>query len=291
LDDENFAQAADDDPGGFIRSLPLPVTLDEIQRVPELLRSIKVAVDRDRKPSAFILTGSANLLLLPRASESLAGRIEILHLYPLCEAEKERAPGAFLQTLLDGGLEPRILPAKDSDPLSLPRRLVIGGYPEALQRLFLVRLLPAWHRNRGKRLVKSPKIHLLDTGLAATLIDLAPEDWNARRAEFGRLLESFVVQQLIALASWTDSRLRFFHYRDRDQVEVDCVMTQGSKVWGFEVKAARTVRTADTKGLKRLAEQAGTDFQRGIVFYSGDSIIPLGDERFHAVPLSKLWEL
>lgn len=120
------------------------MTLDEIQRVPELLRSIKVAVDRDRKPGAFILTGSANLLLLPRASESLAGRIEILQLYPLCEAEKERAPGAFLKTLLDGGLEPRILPAKESDPLSLARRLVAGGYPEALQRL--PNRVSDWHR-------------------------------------------------------------------------------------------------------------------------------------------------
>lgn len=364
LDDEDFARTAVDDPTGFIRALPLPVTLDEIQRVPELLRSIKVAVDRNRQPGAFILTGSANLLLLPRTSESLAGRIELLQLHPLTEAEKERSPAAFLQNLIENKITPQILPTRDTDPFDLARRITIGGYPEALQRLpqrvsdwhrqylrtimehdvpdiaqirnanqlqtllerlahqsssllnqsalsrdlgldretihdyleilerlFLIRRLPAWHRNRGKRLVKSPKVHLLDSGLAATLMDLRADDWIQRRSDFGRLLESFVVQQLIAFAGWTDSRLRFFHYRDIDKVEVDCVMTRGEEVWGFEIKASQTVRASDTKGLKRLADQAGDDFQKGIIFYNGDSTITLGDDRFLAVPISKIWEL
>jgi len=122
-------------------------------------------------------------------------------------------------------------------------------------------------------------------------MDLRTEDWNKRRSEFGRLLESFVIQQLIAFAGWTDSRLRFFHYRDFDQVEVDCVMTRGEEVWGFEVKASQSVRTSDTKGLKRLAEQAGENFQRGIIFHTGESVHTLGDDRFSAIPIAKLWEL
>ncbi|MBT8420127.1 MAG: DUF4143 domain-containing protein, partial [Gammaproteobacteria bacterium] len=170
-------------------------------------------------------------------------------------------------------------------------RDTVNHYLDILERLFLVRLLPAWHRNRGKRLVKSPKIHFLDTGLAATLMDLSPEDWNTRRQDYGCLLESFVVQQLIALSGWSDPALEFYHYRDRDQVEVDCVITKASAVWGVEVKTSRSVGSGDLKGLHRLAEQAGSDFQGGIVFYAGDSILPLGDPRFLAVPLSRLWEL
>ncbi len=81
------------------------MTLDEVQRVPELFRAIKLSVDRDRRPGRFLLTGSADLLLLPRLNESLAGRIEILSLHPLTEAEKNRAPGAFLAALLAGDLK------------------------------------------------------------------------------------------------------------------------------------------------------------------------------------------
>lgn len=78
---------------------------------------------------------------------------------------------------------------------------------------------------------------------------------------------------------------------------ISCKWTRTPCFWNgphtkqFEVKAARTVHPADTKGLKRLAEQAGTDFQRGIVFYTGESILSLGDENYLAIPLSKLWEL
>jgi len=363
LDEDNLTETALNDPSGFVRGLPEKVTLDEIQRAPEILRALKVAVDADRSPGRFILTGSANLLLLPRASESLTGRMEILRLHPLTESEKEQVPGAFLETFLSGGFSPEVRESA-SDRSDLPERLTTGGYPEALgraphripvwhrnylhtsfekdapeistirdtsqllklttklalqsgsllnksalsrdlnldrqtidhylevlERLFLLRLLPAWHRNRSKRLVKSPKVHLTDSGLAATLMDLRPDDWNTRRADFGHLLESFVVQQLVAQAGWTDPTLQFHHYRDRDQVEVDCVVTQGSRTWGVEVKASRSVTPKDYRGLKRLAEQAGDEFQSGIILYSGDSILPSGDERFLAVPLAKLWEI
>jgi predicted AAA+ superfamily ATPase len=363
LDEDNLADTALQDPSGFVRGLPERVTLDEVQRAPEILRAIKVAVDRHRSPGRFILTGSANLLLLPRASESLAGRMEILRLHPLTESEKEENPGHFLQTLLTTGFVTEIKEGID-DPTDLPIRLVTGGYPEirnrsphrvpvwhrnylqtifekdapevsnirdssqllrmitklalqsgsllnksalsrdldldretvdhylqVLEKLFLLRLLPAWHRNRSKRLVKSPKVHLMDSGLGATLMDLRIDDWNHRREAFGHLLESFVVQQLIAQAGWTDPSVLFHHYRDRDQVEVDCVITQGRRIWGIEVKASRSIKANDYHGLRRLAEQAGKDFQSGIVLYSGDSILPGTDKRFLAVPISKLWEL
>lgn len=127
--------------------------------------------------------------------------------------------------------------------------------------------------------------------MAATLMELQPLEWNTRRGDFRGLLGSFVVQQLIAQAGWTDTRLKFWHYRDRDQKEVDCVITRGSAVWGVEVKTARSVNQADSKGLQRLADQTGDDFRGGIVIYSGESTVRLGDERFLVVPISKLWEL
>jgi uncharacterized protein len=166
----------------------------------------------------------------------------------------------------------------------------VERYLTVLERLFLIRRLAPWHRNSAKRLIKTPKVHLIDSGLASSLSGISADDWLTKRDKFGHLLESFVLQQLIAQAGWTDQDLRFWHYRDKDQVEVDVVITRGSKVWGVEVKASATLRHSDGNGLRRLAAQTGTDFQTGIVFYDGDIILPLDGTRIIAVPLKMLWE-
>lgn len=170
-------------------------------------------------------------------------------------------------------------------------RRTIEHHLSILEKLFLVRQLPAWHRNATKRLAKSPKIHLCDSGLAAMLSGLTADQWLGERGRFGHLLESFILQQLIALAGWTDPDLRFWHYRDKDQVEVDLILSRTGKIWAAEIKSARTVSDSDTKGLQRLAAIEGKNFQSGIVFYDGDSVLPLCNGAFLAVPISKLWEL
>ena len=88
LEQDTHYQFASSDPDGFISALPDYVCLDEVQRVPALFHAIKVSVDQDRRPGRFLLTGSANPLLVPKASESLAGRMEVVQLQPLTEAEK-----------------------------------------------------------------------------------------------------------------------------------------------------------------------------------------------------------
>jgi hypothetical protein len=94
---------------------------------------------------------------------------------------------------------------------------------------------------------------------------------------------------LIAQAEWTDPDLQFWHSRDKDQVEVDVVITKGRKVWGVEVKAGATISASDGRGLRRLAEQAGRNFQRGVVLHAGTSTLPTADARVLAVPLAELW--
>ncbi len=296
LDDENYYRTATADPMGFVASLPEQATVDEVQRVPALLTSIKQAVDQNRQPGRFLLTGSANLLLLPQVAESLAGRMETVHLQPLTESEQARRPGRFLADMLGGGLSSpdssrRTHVAQVRPPLA--ERLVAGGFPEplgrpadrarqwhrqylhnliehdlkdvadirdgdemhrlvellalrnaqlfnasnlaadiglhretidrytsALERLFIVRRLPAWHRQPAQRLVKTPKIYIVDSGIAATAAGLKSVDWLKRRDRMGHLLESFAVQQLAAQAAWTDPDLRLWHYRDKDGKEV-----------------------------------------------------------------------
>ncbi len=364
FDDAAALSFAQTDPVGFVAALPDPVILDEVQRVPELLRSIKLAVDRDRRPGRFLLTGSANLLLLPRLGDSLAGRIEVIQLHPLTAAEQARAPGGFLAALLEGRLKPQVVTAPVESALALTTRVVAGGFPEALtrsaararawhreylrtlterdvqdiarvrdvrelarllemlalrtaellnvsslgndldlrretvdtylgicERLYLVRRLPPWHHNAAKRLIKSPKVYLVDSGLAATLAGLTAEDCVTQRERFGHLLESYVVQQLVAQAGWTDPDLRFWHYRDKDQVELDLVITRGRQTWGVEVKAAATVTAADGRGLRRLAEQCGKDFQGGVLLHAGTGTFKLDAPGCVAAPLAHLWEL
>ena len=138
--------------------------------------------------------------------------------------------------------------------------------------------------------MKTPKLHLLDSGLAATMIGLTAQDWNARRDRFGPLLESFVVQQPIAQAGWTDPDLRFWHYRDKDQVEVDLVITRGRQTCGVEIKAAATATPADGRGLRRLAEQCGGDYCGGVMLYAGASTFPLDAVGNLAAPLARLWD-
>lgn len=365
LDDRNYLDLAKNDPEGFLDGLPERVTIDEIQRVPELTLAIKRNVDAKRRPGRYLLTGSANLLQLPRLADSLAGRMECLYLHPLTESEKTGSTGDFLKVWMAGELPGTLPPSRGPAASELPGRLVAGGYPDAffrtpkrarswqqqyvnaiierdihdvaevkdgqdvarlleflsnqtasllnisntaselghtrptidrhlgiLEKLFLVRRLPAWNSNRNKRLIKTPKIHLCDSGLAAALSNLRPEEWNENRTRFGHLLESFVVQQLIAMGTWHDGEPRFYHYRDKDQVEVDLVIEVNGEVWGVEVKAASTANSADGKGLRRLAEITKKKFRGGLVLYDGDAVLPIDkDLNIHAAPLAKLWEV
>ncbi len=131
LDDLRTLEAARADPVGFVEDVDEPVVIDEIQRAPELLLPIKAAIDRDRRPGRFILTGSAQVMLLPRVSESLAGRVEVHTLWPFSQAEIEGVPSRFAEHLL--GAEPPP-PAGAISREELSERVARGGFPEAVQR-------------------------------------------------------------------------------------------------------------------------------------------------------------
>ncbi|MBA8879834.1 ATP-binding protein [Phyllobacterium myrsinacearum] len=162
-------------------------------------------------------------------------------------------------------------------------------YVAILERLFLVRTLPPWSTNRLTRLIKTPKLHFLDTGLLGALRDTDAEDVLNDRSRFGPILESFVVSEIFKLAAWSDRRLTFSHYRTKDQDEVDLVIEdRRGRVIGIEVKAAATVRQQDLRGLRQLQEAVGDRFVHGIVLHDHDRITPFG-EKLHAMPLSSLW--
>lgn len=361
LDDEVARGGAEADPAGFVADLPERVILDEVQRVPSLFAALKTTVDRRRVSGRFILTGSANVLLVPKISDSLAGRMQILRLHPLAQCELERREPRFLEALFGGGFGIRQTERLAGE---LAGRIAAGGYPAALarpserrraawyhdylealvqrdvrdlarigsldalprllalaasqtarllnvtdlaspfqlsrptirdyvtllERVFLVDTLPPWHSNRLSRLVKTPKLHVGDTGLACALLGVDGSALAADRPLLGQLLETFVFQELRRQASGQDDPLTFSHYRDKDGAEVDIVIERGAQqLAGVEVKAAATVTAADFRGLRRLRDVAGARFAGGVVLYDGETSAGFGD-RLHAVPLRALWE-
>lgn len=359
LDDELTRLSARADPVGMIRSLDRAV-IDEIQRAPQLLLAIKQSVDEDRRPGRFMLTGSANLMALPIAADSLAGRMETLSLLPLSQAEIE----GHLPNWIDHVFSGQIL---KSDPTAVGHHLVDrvlrGGYPEMMSRasprrrqtwarqyldaiiqrdvrdvagiekleqlprflsalaqtagqmcnytklggqvgldgktasryigifeqMYLLKRVDVWARNRLNRLVKTPKLQFIDSGLLATLLGLNAEDVQRDRTQFGHVLETFVFGELLKQTTTSDGDYRLMYYRDADKYEVDVVIENAAgHLVGIEVKATATVKESDLRGLRRWAHLAGDQFKMGILLYDGHETMPLGDGIW-AAPLSSLW--
>ena len=176
-----------------------------------------------------------------------------------------------------------------ASPFQLSRP-TIGDYVELLERLFLLKRLPPWHSNRLSRMVKTPKLHVGDSGLAAALLGADTASLASDRALLGQLLETFVFQELSRQASWQDAPTSFFHFRDKDGVEVDVVIErEAGAVAGVEVKAAATVTSGDFRGLRKLAKAAGRRFATGVVLYDGETCMRFG-EGLYVVPVRRLWE-
>jgi predicted AAA+ superfamily ATPase len=164
-----------------------------------------------------------------------------------------------------------------------------GKYIGILEQLFLIRRVEPWFRNRLKRLVKTPKLYFLDSGLLSVLSEATADRIARDRAIFGALLETFVFAELLKQTSWSDEGYALHHYRDKDQDEVDLVIEAGNgELIGIEVKAGATVRAEDFRGLHKLASASGDDFKLGVVLYDGEKSLRFGDH-FLAAPISCLW--
>jgi hypothetical protein len=363
FDDPTVLGTARADPVAFVEELDGVSIIDEVQRAPEVFLPIKAAVDRDRRPGRFLFTGSANPLFIPDVAEALAGRIEILTLWPLSEAELEGWPESRIaKLLLDPDASPRGVHQVDRAELAL--RVVRGGFPEAvdredperrdrwfvnylttilerdvralgditrleqlprlltalalrsrgslnksglsrelglplssmerylllLERIYLVRRLPAWHNRLGPRLVKAPKFLLCDPGLLCHLNRFDEQRLLFDQASFGLALEGFIGTELVKAADADPGGPRLMHYRTSKGIEIDFVLEAADgRVTAIEVKASSTLDAADFRRFERLREVLGPRFVRGVVFYTGDRVLPFGD-RLQAWPVSLLWE-
>jgi predicted AAA+ superfamily ATPase len=330
-------------------------------------------VDERRRPGRFLLTGSADVMALPRVADSLAGRVEVLSLLPLAGCELAGRPSAWIDALFTAlaaeTAPPSPPPAQAAAQVgeALEKRVLTGGYPDALHRssesrrqawarsylnaillrdvrdiasvdklqslpqlltalaqvcgqlcnytqlgahlgldgktvaryitlleqLFLVRRVPAWSANGLARVVKTPKLQFLDSGLLSALLGLRLAGLVTNRTAFGPALECYIYAELLRLASWSEDSYELFMYRDKDQREVDVVIANGlGQLVGVEVKAAASVQAAQFVGLRRLASQAGDRFLGGVILYDGIQTLPMGSiagRPIWALPLASLW--
>lgn len=358
FDDLRFLSAAKNDPIGFISNLSKPVILDEVQRVPEIFLPIKQDIDENRNFGRYILTGSANPLLIPKIAESLAGRIEILELFPLSQGEIIGIKDNFIDTIFSN----QNLNTDNLSKTDLYNKILIGGYPTIqnideedrhawfnsylttilqkdvqelskisainefprllnllairagniinvaevsrasglsvtslhryitlLETLFLIYFQKPWSSNLSKRLVKSPKLDLIDTGLLSYLVNLNTKNVLENLNLMGNVLENFVLMELYKQATWNQTKVNIYYFRTNTGIEVDILLQdQSNNIIGIEVKSSETITSADFKGLSYLEETIGKKLLKGIVLYPGSQTIPFG-KKFYALPISSLW--
>lgn len=336
-----------------------PLTIDEAQRAPELLLEIKAAVDQDRSPGRFLLTGSANLLLMKEVSDSLAGRAVYSTLRPLTERERrgeplpcwtdllsaptladalDRIPAhrAFdwRRAALEGGM-PALVGVDDPaqrqlwfegyvdtylhrdlrdlsqiSDLSAFRRVIematlqTGGllnfaqlahdaglsratvqrWLALLEISYIATLVPPYFESRLKRLVKTPKLYALDTGLALFILGVHDIEALERLRTVGVWLENLVLNDLLTWRETHVPRPELFHFRSHDRYEIDFVVELDRRSIPIEIKSSERARVEDAGAIDRFCSELPDRAPFGLVLYSGAEPRQLSEHAL-AVPL------
>ena len=167
------------------------------------------------------------------------------------------------------------------------------NYTRLLEAVFLIRRLPAWGTTLGSRVAAAPKVHVVDSGLAAHLLRLTESKLGTRSAqaqtEFGHLLETFVAGEMFKQIGWVQEVVQFGHWRTRDGDEVDLIIERGDgKVAGVEIKAGARVTGGDLGGLRKLRSRLGDAFLGGVCLYTGE-LSYRHDDRIYVVPVDASW--
>lgn len=352
LDDPLVLSLAKTDPALFMQRFPPPVLIDEIQYAPELLPYIKMAADRadglNRQPGLFWLTGSQQFHLMQGVSESLAGRVAVLHLLGLSRSEllgqglaatpflptseeiSRRSAGrgrltlqelyrliwrgalpaialnaaverdlfysSYVQTYLQRDV--RAL-ARVGDELAFLRFLrataartgqllnltdlardadvapnTAKHWLSILQTAEIVHLLEPYHTNLTQRLVKSPKLYFLDTGLATYLTEWASPETLEAGALSGPILETWIVAEVLKSFWHAGRQPPTTYYRDKDQREIDLLLVQDGIAYPLEIKKTASPSRADVRHFAAL-ERLGLPIGPGGVICLAEQSLPL----------------
>lgn len=366
-DDPATRAAVRNDPGRFVNG-PRPVLIDEYQHVPDLLDAIKAELNRDLSPGRFVLAGSTRYSTLPQAGQALTGRVDILDVLPLAQAEIDGLAGdPLVHRLLDGVDLPASFVPSATTREEYTRRITSGGMPVALRRppgrsrsrwfanyldlvierdvieltrvrqremlprllnvlasrsgqvlniagtaeavgmekssaenylrlleaVFLIQRLPAWGTTLGSRVARQPKVHLVDAGVMAWLVGLTPEkiakNDPSALTEYGHLVETFAVGEILKQVSWWDAPVTVGHFRTARAEEVDLVLERDDRtVIAFEIKAGTRVDPSDLAGIRALRARIGGRLAAALVLYTG-SLAYTHEDGTMVLPLDALW--
>jgi hypothetical protein len=354
FDDFAHLEAAKLDPDRFVDSNE-PITIDEVQKCPELLTAIKKAVDRKWIPGQFLLSGSANFSILKGLSESLAGRSVYFNLHPFTRREIGYQTGKqpFLKIFFNTFDVPAV---KGAHPIEVDE-IITGGMPSValrhvsnstlwfkgyeqtylerdiremsqigniiafrnllhlaslrtsqlfspsgigrdakmnaatasrylslLEASFVIYRLPPYLKNKSSRLIKSPKMYLADSGLAAYLAGVTPTHYSSDDPLVGALFETFIAHNLMGIidATWPEARLHFWSVQGRH--EVDFVIEVGRSCIALEIKSGARWESKELTHLKTFLS-ATPHCKAAILGYNGSDVARMGDKLW-AIPLS-----
>lgn len=328
-----------DDPLGFLKDNPPPLILDEIQYTPELLHYIKSAIDSNRKPGLWLLSGSQSFALMQGVSQSLSGRVAVLTLLPFSIAEshergnngtdideilrnafeKEKETGKDKHLLLDDWLLRGAYPEIRANP-EVDRQLWIAGYVQTylerdvrrvmnvgdlnsfnrflrlcaartgqilnmselgrdagvsvptvkkwlsiLEASYQIILLPPHFNNFGKRIIKSPKLYFLDTGIATFLLGLHAREPLMQGPMRGPIFETMVVAEWVKAFCNRGERPELYYWRSKAGIEVDLIIDRNGRLYPIEIKATSTVQPGHAENLNKWRELAGDMAARGLI--------------------------
>lgn len=293
LEDLDIRTIAKSDPRRFLKDYtgPSGVILDEIQHVPELLSYMQTIVDREKIKGYFIITGSQNLLVDEAVTQTLAGRIALLTLFPLSLNELEKAslmPEKIEQAAFKGSypqiysenidieklyanyirtyIERDVRSIKNVSDLNTFQKFVqlcagrvgqvlnlsslgndtgidqktVMAWLSILEASYIIFLLRPYYQNFGKRVIKSPKLYFVDTGILCSLLRIRSSDELMEHYLRGNIIESFIITDLFKQFYNLDQRPHIYFWRDSQGHEIDCLIDQALKVIPIEIKASKT---------------------------------------------------
>ncbi|MBC2716035.1 MAG: ATP-binding protein [Desulfobacteraceae bacterium] len=360
LDDPLVLSLAKEDPALFMQRFPPPVLIDEIQYAPDLLPHIKMAVDRDRKPSLFWLTGSQQFHLMKGVSESLAGRIGVIHLLgfsrresvgrkheckpflPVADLIQDRLKtgnkitlkelyrliwrGSFPEISLNENIDRDLFYssyvqtylqrdirdlARVGDEMAFLRFLraaaartgqmlniselardadvspnTAKNWLSILNTSGIIYLLEPYFTNVTKRLVKTPKLYFLDTGLCAYLTEWSSPETLEAGAMSGAILETWILVELLKSYWHNGLRAPFYYYRDKDQKEIDLIIIQDGTIYPLEFKKTASPRKEDVRHF-RVLEKLKMPVNSGGVICLATQSLPLTPST-HSIPVAAI---
>jgi len=310
------------DPRSFFNKYKDGVVIDEIQRLPELMRYIQGIVDERKQPGMFVLTGSNQFMLLNQVTESLAGRVVLFKLlpfsiselvnkipnmstddwiikgfYPAVQAHKFPPYSTYqnyyetylerdlrsminIKNLLDfkkfvrlcAGRVGQILNASTLSNETGVSVHTIKSWLSILEASYVIFLLPPWHDNINKRLVKSPKMYFYDTGLASYILGIENTNQLSRDPLRGSLFENMVVSEFFKKRFNRGLDTRYYYFRDNHGNETDLIIPQGHDLSAVEIKSSQTYNKDFLKGINQLKKIYPERCKNNLLIYDGEDI-------------------